>query len=138
MTVLPESFPFPSPHSFSLLLVETEVSPSGVVRRGGVCVYTPPRAALRGWGSIGTRCVATPRELRHHHLVERERGGRRERGGKEKKGGERRGGKMGVKVRGGREVYAARACAGKYTPAPRLNALLMRSGLCPLRIGNER
>ena len=22
---------------------------------------------------------------------------------------------MGVKVRGGREVYAARACAGKYT-----------------------
>ena len=75
---------------------------------------------------------------RHHHLVERERGGRRERGGKEKKGGERRGGKMGVKVRGGREVYAARACAGKYTPAPRLNALLMRSGLCPLRIGNER
>ena len=74
----------------------------------------------------------------HHHLVERERGGRRERGGKEKKGGERRGGKMGVKVRGGREVYAARACAGKYTPAPRLNALLMRSGLCPLRIGNER
>lgn len=68
----------------------------------------------------------------------RERGGRRERGGKEKKGGERRGGKMGVKVRGGREVYAARACAGKYTPAPRLNALLMRSGLCPLRIGNER
>ena len=25
---------------------------------------------------------------------------------------------MGVKVRGGREVYAARACAGKYTPAP--------------------
>ena len=40
MTVLPESFPFPSPHSFSLLLVETEVSPSGVVRRGGVCVYT--------------------------------------------------------------------------------------------------
>ena len=46
-----------------------------------------------------------------HDLV-RERGGRRERGGKEKKGGERRGGKMGVKVRGGREVYAARACAG--------------------------
>ena len=45
---------------------------------------------------------------------------------------------MGVKVRGGREVYAARACAGKYTPAPRLNALLMRSGLCPLRIGNDR
>ena len=140
MTVLPESFPFPSPHSFSLLLVETEVSPSGVVRRG-VYVYTPPRAALRGWGSIGTPCVAGLR--RHvssgtpHDLME-ERGGRRERGGKEKKGGERRGGKMGVKVRGGREVYAARACAGKYTPAPRLNALLMRSGLCPLRIGNER
>lgn len=40
MTVLPESFPFPSPHSFSLLLVETEVSPSGVVRRGVYCVYT--------------------------------------------------------------------------------------------------
>ena len=39
MTVLPESFPFPSPHSFSLLLVETEVSPSGVVRRGDVRVY---------------------------------------------------------------------------------------------------
>ena len=138
MTVLPESFPFPSPHSFSLLLVETEVSPSGVVCRGGVCVYTPPRAALRGWGSIGTPCVATPRELRHTITWWKERGGRRERGGKEKKGGERRGGKMGVKVRGGREVYAARACAGKYTPAPRLNALLMRSGLCPLRIGNER
>ena len=138
MTVLPESFPFPSPHSFSLLLVETEVSPSGVVRRGVYCVYTPPRAALRGWGSIGTPCVATPRELRHTITWWKERGGRRERGGKEKKGGERRGGKMGVKVRGGREVYAARACAGKYTPAPRLNALLMRSGLCPLRIGNER
>lgn len=59
MTVLPESFPFPSPHSFSLLLVETVVSPSGVVRRGGVCVYTPPRAALRGWGSIGTPYVAS-------------------------------------------------------------------------------
>ena len=59
MTVLPESFPFPSPHSFSLLLVETVVSPSGVVRRGGVDTYTPPRAALRGWGSIGTRCVAS-------------------------------------------------------------------------------
>lgn len=73
-----------------------------------------------------------------HTTLMEERGGRRERGGKEKKGGERRGGKMGVKVRGGREVYAARACAGKYTPAPRLNALLMRSGLCPLRIGNER
>ena len=58
MTVLPESFPFPSPHSFSLLLVETVVSPSGVVRRG-VYVYTPPRAALRGWGSIGTPCVAS-------------------------------------------------------------------------------
>ena len=104
----------------------------------GCIVYTPPRAALRGWGSIGTPCVATPRELKAPHDLMEERGGRRERGGKEKKGGERRGGKMGVKVRGGREVYAARACAGKYTPAPRLNALLMRSGLCPLRIGNER
>lgn len=103
----------------------------------GCIVYTPPRAALRGWGSIGTPCVATPRELRHTTWwKEREEGEEREE--KEKKGGERRGGKMGVKVRGGREVYAARACAGKYTPAPRLNALLMRSGLCPLRIGNER
>ena len=37
-----------------------------------------------------------------------------------------------------RRGVLARACAGKYTPAPRLNALLMRSGLCPLRIGNER
>lgn len=34
-------------------------------------------------------------------------------------------------------VYAARACAGKYTPATRLNALHMRSGLCPLRLCNE-
>ena len=139
MTVLPESFPFPSPHSFSLLLVET-LSPHQEWCAMGVYVYTPPRAALRGWGSIGTPCVATPRESinRPHTTWWCERGGRRERGGKEKKGGERRGGKMGVKVRGGREVYAARACAGKYTPAPRLNALLMRSGLCPLRIGNER
>ena len=138
MTVLPESFPFPSPHSFSLLLVETEVSPSGVVRRG-VYVYTPLRERPCGAG-VPLVPVAWLRHVSSgtpHDLME-ERGGRRERGGKEKKGGERRGGKMGVKVRGGREVYAARACAGKYTPAPRLNALLMRSGLCPLRIGNER
>lgn len=94
MTVLPESFPFPSPHSFSLLLVETEVSPSGVVRRG-VYVYTPPRAALRGWGSIGTPCVATPRELRHiTDWCERERREKRERReGKERRGEE--GGKNG-------------------------------------------
>lgn len=105
----------------------------------GVYVYTPLRERPCGAG-VPLVPVAWLRHVssRHHHLVERERGGRRERGGKEKKGGERRGGKMGVKVRGGREVYAARACAGKYTPAPRLNALLMRSGLCPLRIGNER
>ena len=143
MTVLPESFPFPSPHSFSLLLVET-LSPHQEWCAVGVytcvCVYTPPRAALRGWGSIGTPCVAG---LRRHVSSgtpltgARERREKRERReGKERRGEE--GGKMGVKVRGGREVYAARACAGKYTPAPRLNALLMRSGLCPLRIGNER
>lgn len=97
MTVLPESFPFPSPHSFSLLLVETVVSPSGVVRRGGVCVYTPPRAALRGWGSIGTPCVATPRESinrPHTTVMERERREKRERReGKERRGEE--GGKNG-------------------------------------------
>ena len=103
MTVLPESFPFPSPHSFSLLLVETVVSPSGVVRRGGVCVYTPPRAALRGWGSIGTRCVATPRESinrpSHHSDGKREEGEEREEGRKRKEG---RGGgeKWGLKYGG--------------------------------------
>ena len=105
----------------------------------GVYVYTPLRERPCGAG-VPLVPVAWLRHVSSgtpHDLVE-ERGGRRERGGKEKKGGERRGGKMGVKVRGGREVYAARACAGKYTPAPRLNALLMRSGLCPLRIGNER
>lgn len=107
----------------------------------GVYVYTPPRAALRGWGSIGTPCVATPREsMNRPHTTdwcEREEGEEREEGRKRKEG---RGGgeKWGLKYGGGREVYAARACAGKYTPAPRLNALLMRSGLCPLRIGNER
>lgn len=94
MTVLPESFPFPSPHSFSLLLVETVVSPSGVVRRGGVDTYTPPRAALRGWGSIGTPCVATPRELKAPLTGERERREKRERReGKERRGEE--GGKNG-------------------------------------------
>lgn len=138
MTVLPESFPFPSPHSFSLLLVETEVSPSGVVRRGGVVVlHLRERPCGAGVPLVPLAWLRHVSSSAPQHLVE-ERGGRRERGGKEKKGGERRGGKMGVKVRGGREVYAARACAGKYTPAPRLNALLMRSGLCPLRIGNER
>lgn len=97
MTVLPESFPFPSP---SLLLPPPRgdvVSPSGVVRRGGVCVYTPPRAALRGWGSIGTPCVATPRESinrPHTTLMERERREKRERReGKERRGEE--GGKNG-------------------------------------------
>lgn len=138
MTVLPESFPFPSPHSFSLLLVET-LSPHQEWCAVGVYVYTPLRERPCGAG-VPLVPLAWLRHVSSSapHDLMRERGGRRERGGKEKKGGERRGGKMGVKVRGGREVYAARACAGKYTPAPRLNALLMRSGLCPLRIGNER
>ena len=63
----------------------------------GVYVYTPPRAALRGWGSIGTPCVATPRESINrpsHHLMERERREKRERReGKERRGEE--GGKNG-------------------------------------------
>lgn len=99
MTVLPESFPFPSPHSFSLLLVET-LSPHQEWCAVGVYVYTPPRAALRGWGSIGTRCVATPRELRHtSDWCEREEGEEREEGRKRKEG---RGGgeKWGLKYGG--------------------------------------
>lgn len=137
MTVLPESFPFPSPHSFSLLLVETLSPHQEWCAVGCMCIHLRERPCGAGVPLVPLAWLRHVSST-HHHLVERERGGRRERGGKEKKGGERRGGKMGVKVRGGREVYAARACAGKYTPAPRLNALLMRSGLCPLRIGNER
>lgn len=104
---------------------------------GCMCIHLRERPCGAGVPLVPLAWLA-PRELKCTMTWWKERGGRRERGGKEKKGGERRGGKMGVKVRGGREVYAARACAGKYTPAPRLNALLMRSGLCPLRIGNER
>lgn len=66
----------------------------------GVYVYTPPRAALRGWGSIGTPCVATPRELRHTTWwKEREEGEEREEGRKRKEG---RGGgeKWGLKYGG--------------------------------------
>ena len=89
MTVLPESFPFPSPHSFSLLLVET-LSPHQEWCAVGVYVYTPPRAALRGWGSIGTRCVATPRESinrpSHHSDGAREEGEEGEEGWKRKEG----------------------------------------------------
>ena len=102
MTVLPESFPFPSPHSFSLLLVET-LSPHQEWCAVGVYVYTPPRAALRGWGSIGTRCVATPRESinrpSHHSDGKREEGEEREEGRKRKEG---RGGgeKWGLKYGG--------------------------------------
>lgn len=99
MTVLPESFPFPSPHSFSLLLVET-LSPHQEWCAVGCIVYTPPRAALRGWGSIGTPCVATPRELRHiSDWCEREEGEEREEGRKRKEG---RGGgeKWGLKYGG--------------------------------------
>lgn len=61
----------------------------------GCIVYTPPRAALRGWGSIGTPCVATPRELKApHDLMVRERREKRERReGKERRGEE--GGKNG-------------------------------------------
>lgn len=93
MTVLPESFPFPSPHSFSLLLVET-LSPHQEWCAVGCIVYTPPRAALRGWGSIGTRCVATPRELNAPSPGGRERREKRERReGKERRGEE--GGKNG-------------------------------------------
>lgn len=102
MTVLPESFPFPSPHSFSLLLVET-LSPHQEWCAVGVYVYTPPRAALRGWGSIGTPCVATPREsINRPHTTdwcEREEGEEREEGRKRKEG---RGGgeKWGLKYGG--------------------------------------
>lgn len=102
MTVLPESFPFPSPHSFSLLLVET-LSPHQEWCAVGVYVYTPPRAALRGWGSIGTRYVATPRESinrpSHHSDGKREEGEEREEGRKRKEG---RGGgeKWGLKYGG--------------------------------------
>lgn len=69
----------------------------------GVYVYTPPRAALRGWGSIGTRCVATPRESinrpSHHSDGAREEGEEREEGRKRKEG---RGGgeKWGLKYGG--------------------------------------
>lgn len=63
----------------------------------GCIVYTPPRAALRGWGSIGTPCVATPRESinrLHTTLMVRERREKRERReGKERRGEE--GGKNG-------------------------------------------
>lgn len=40
MTVLPESFPFPSPHSFSLLLVETLSPHQEWCAVGVYCVYT--------------------------------------------------------------------------------------------------
>lgn len=69
----------------------------------GVYVYTPPRAALRGWGSIGTPCVATPRESinrpSHHSDGKREEGEEREEGRKRKEG---RGGgeKWGLKYGG--------------------------------------
>lgn len=69
----------------------------------GVYVYTPPRAALRGWGSIGTPCVATPREsMNRPHTTdwcEREEGEEREEGRKRKEG---RGGgeKWGLKYGG--------------------------------------
>lgn len=61
----------------------------------GCIVYTPPRAALRGWGSIGTPCVATPRELNAPSPGgARERREKRERReGKERRGEE--GGKNG-------------------------------------------
>lgn len=67
----------------------------------GCIVYTPPRAALRGWGSIGTPCVATPRELKCTITwwKEREEGEEREEGRKRKEG---RGGgeKWGLKYGG--------------------------------------
>lgn len=59
----------------------------------GVYVYTPPRAALRGWGSIGTRCVATPRELRHTTPP----GGRERREKRERREGKERRGEEGGK-----------------------------------------
>lgn len=94
MTVLPESFPFPSPHSFSLLLVETEVSPSGVVRRGGVlCIHLRERPCGAGVPLVPLAWLA-PRELRHTTLMVRERREKRERReGKERRGEE--GGKNG-------------------------------------------
>lgn len=57
----------------------------------------------------------------------RERGGRRERGGKEKKGGERRGGKMGVKVRGGPGSVRSPRMRGQVHP-----------GASPQRIAYEK
>ena len=104
MTVLPESFPFPSPHSFSLLLVETVVSPSGVVRRGGVHVYTCIHLRERPCGA-GVPLVPlmwlAPRELKCTMTwwKEREEGEEREEGRKRKEG---RGGgeKWGLKYGG--------------------------------------
>ena len=100
MTVLPESFPFPSPHSFSLLLVET-LSPHQEWCAVGVYVYTPLRERPCGAGvPLVPLAWLAPRELRHiTDWCEREEGEEREEGRKRKEG---RGGgeKWGLKYGG--------------------------------------
>ena len=102
MTALPESFPFPPPHLFSLLLMESllieslhRVSRSREslhrVCRTRFRGHIPSGAALRGqWVPL------VPTSVHKAHSVWREKG-EEGRGGKEKKGGERRGGKMWVR-----------------------------------------
>lgn len=97
MTVLPESFPFPSPHSFSLLLVET-LSPHQEWCAVGVYVYTPLRERPCGAG-VPLVPLTWLRHVRvsidpHTTVMERERREKRERReGKERRGEE--GGKNG-------------------------------------------
>lgn len=103
MTVLPESFPFPSPHSFSLLLVET-LSPHQEWCAVGVYVYTPLRERPCGAGvPLVPVAWLAPRESinrpSHHSDGKREEGEEREEGRKRKEG---RGGgeKWGLKYGG--------------------------------------
>ena len=103
MTVLPESFPFPSPHSFSLLLVET-LSPHQEWCAVGVYVYTPLRERPCGAGvPLVPLAWLAPRESinrpSHHTDGAREEGEEREEGRKRKEG---RGGgeKWGLKYGG--------------------------------------
>lgn len=103
MTVLPESFPFPSPHSFSLLLVET-LSPHQEWCAVGVYVYTPLRERPCGAGvPLVPLAWLAPRESinrpSHHSDGKREEGEEREEGRKRKEG---RGGgeKWGLKYGG--------------------------------------
>lgn len=103
MTVLPESFPFPSPHSFSLLLVET-LSPHQEWCAVGVYVYTPLRERPCGAGvPLVPLTWLAPRESinrpSHHSDGKREEGEEREEGRKRKEG---RGGgeKWGLKYGG--------------------------------------